>query len=79
MLVLYASFHVRVLIKVNPNNILAQAVREKGDKNALLYSYCILIVQVKLVNIRSDDIVDGNPKLILGLVWTIILHFQVSV
>ncbi|XP_078732282.1 spectrin beta chain, erythrocytic-like [Lampetra fluviatilis] len=33
---------------------------------------------VKLVNIRSDDIVDGNPKLILGLIWTIIGHFQVS-
>lgn len=33
---------------------------------------------VKLVNIRSEDIVDGNPKLTLGLIWTIILHFQVS-
>lgn len=32
---------------------------------------------VKLVNIRSEDIVDGNPKLTLGLIWTIILHFQV--
>uniref|UniRef100_A0A803Y3M0 Calponin-homology (CH) domain-containing protein n=1 Tax=Meleagris gallopavo TaxID=9103 RepID=A0A803Y3M0_MELGA len=34
--------------------------------------------QVKLVNIRNDDITDGNPKLTLGLIWTIILHFQVS-
>ncbi|CAH0551950.1 unnamed protein product [Brassicogethes aeneus] len=34
--------------------------------------------KVKLVNIRSEDIVDGNPKLILGLIWTIILHFQIS-
>ncbi|XP_027872597.1 plectin-like isoform X24 [Xiphophorus couchianus] len=34
--------------------------------------------QVKLVNIRNDDIADGNPKLTLGLIWTIILHFQVS-
>lgn len=33
--------------------------------------------QVKLVNIRNDDITDGNPKLTLGLIWTIILHFQV--
>ncbi|XP_013915221.1 PREDICTED: uncharacterized protein LOC106543687, partial [Thamnophis sirtalis] len=32
--------------------------------------------QVKLVNIRNDDITDGNPKLTLGLIWTIILHFQ---
>ncbi|KAJ8779846.1 hypothetical protein J1605_012136 [Eschrichtius robustus] len=35
--------------------------------------------QVKLVNIRNDDITDGNPKLTLGLIWTIILHFQVFV
>uniref|UniRef100_A0A3Q3BBV9 Calponin-homology (CH) domain-containing protein n=1 Tax=Kryptolebias marmoratus TaxID=37003 RepID=A0A3Q3BBV9_KRYMA len=33
---------------------------------------------VKLVNIRNDDITDGNPKLTLGLIWTIILHFQIS-
>ncbi|XP_052755419.1 dystrophin, isoforms A/C/F/G/H-like isoform X2 [Galleria mellonella] len=32
---------------------------------------------VKLVNISSNDVVDGNPKLILGLVWSIILHWQV--
>uniref|UniRef100_A0A7N5JC11 Dystonin n=1 Tax=Ailuropoda melanoleuca TaxID=9646 RepID=A0A7N5JC11_AILME len=30
------------------------------------------------VNIRNDDITDGNPKLTLGLIWTIILHFQIS-
>lgn len=41
---------------------------------------CIFFLwwQVKLVNIRNDDITDGNPKLTLGLIWTIILHFQVS-
>ncbi|XP_043280609.1 dystrophin, isoforms A/C/F/G/H isoform X2 [Venturia canescens] len=33
---------------------------------------------VKLVNISSNDIVDGNPKLTLGLVWSIILHWQVQ-
>ncbi|XP_067211421.1 dystrophin, isoforms A/C/F/G/H isoform X3 [Linepithema humile] len=32
---------------------------------------------VKLVNISSNDIVDGNPKLTLGLVWSVILHWQV--
>ncbi|XP_067121200.1 microtubule-actin cross-linking factor 1-like isoform X10 [Centruroides vittatus] len=34
--------------------------------------------KIKLVNIRPEDIVDGNPKLTLGLIWTIILHFQIS-
>ena len=31
-----------------------------------------------LVNIDSTDIVDGKLKLILGLVWTLILHFSIS-
>ena len=35
-------------------------------------------MQVKLVNISNNDIVDGNAKLTLGLVWSIILHWQVS-
>jgi inorganic pyrophosphatase/exopolyphosphatase len=34
---------------------------------------------MKLVNISNQDIVDGNLKLILGLVWTLILRYQVSV
>ncbi|XP_052832324.1 dystrophin isoform X2 [Octopus bimaculoides] len=33
---------------------------------------------IKLVNISSNDIVDGNCKLILGLVWSIIVHWQVK-
>ncbi|XP_075056397.1 dystrophin isoform X4 [Mixophyes fleayi] len=33
---------------------------------------------VDLVNIGSSDIVDGNHKLILGLIWSIILHWQVK-
>uniref|UniRef100_T1H472 Calponin-homology (CH) domain-containing protein n=1 Tax=Megaselia scalaris TaxID=36166 RepID=T1H472_MEGSC len=31
---------------------------------------------IKLVNISSDDIVGGNPKLILGLIWLIALGFN---
>ncbi|CAJ0575303.1 unnamed protein product, partial [Mesorhabditis spiculigera] len=33
---------------------------------------------VKVVNIRAEDIVEGSAKLTLGLIWTIILNFQVS-
>eukprot|EP00094_Tigriopus_californicus_P012072 TCALIF_11665-PA protein Name:"Similar to DMD Dystrophin (Gallus gallus)" AED:0.11 eAED:0.12 QI:11/0.44/0.31/0.89/0.88/0.89/19/143/3398 len=32
--------------------------------------------QVKLVNIGNVDIVDGNPKITLALVWSVILHWQ---
>lgn len=34
--------------------------------------------RVHLENVGSHDIVDGNPRLTLGLVWTIILRFQVG-
>lgn len=33
---------------------------------------------IKLVNISSDDIVSGNPKLTLGLIWLIALEFNGS-
>ena len=34
--------------------------------------------QIKLVNINASDIVDGRPPVILGLIWTIILYFQIE-
>lgn len=33
--------------------------------------------RVHLENMGSHDIVDGNHRLVLGLIWTIILRFQV--
>jgi len=33
---------------------------------------------VKLVNIRPEDLVDGNEKLTLGLVWSIVQYFQLT-
>lgn len=33
---------------------------------------------IKIVNIDSSDIVDGKLKLILGLIWTLILHYSIS-
>ncbi|XP_056408837.1 plectin isoform X6 [Hyla sarda] len=58
--------------------------REKGRmrfhklQNVQIALDFLKLRQVKLVNIRNDDIADGNPKLTLGLIWTIILHFQIS-
>ncbi|CAB3255875.1 unnamed protein product [Arctia plantaginis] len=34
--------------------------------------------RVHLENMGSHDIVDGNPRLSLGLIWTIILRFQIQ-
>jgi len=33
---------------------------------------------LKVVNIGSEDVHGGNPKLILGLLWTIIYNYQVT-
>ena len=30
------------------------------------------------MNINASDVVDGKPAIVLGLIWTIILYFQVS-
>ena len=37
-----------------------------------------LITKVYFENIGAEDIVDGNHRLILGLIWTIILRFQIQ-
>ncbi|KAI9677410.1 MAG: hypothetical protein M1817_006364 [Caeruleum heppii] len=33
---------------------------------------------IQMTNIGAEDIVDGNRKLILGLIWTLILRFTIS-
>ena len=35
-------------------------------------------VKVEFVNIHVDEIVEGNEKITLGLVWTILHHFQLG-
>jgi dystrophin len=32
--------------------------------------------RVKLVNINNVDVVDGNPKITLALMWAVVLHWQ---
>ncbi|KAI2654230.1 Calmin [Labeo rohita] len=36
------------------------------------------IAKVKLVSIDATDIADGNPSIVLGLIWNIILFFQIK-
>nr|XP_040016362.1 nesprin-2 isoform X2 [Gasterosteus aculeatus aculeatus] len=33
---------------------------------------------IKLVNINIPDIIDGRPSIILGLIWTVILHCHIE-
>lgn len=75
-------FHI---ISHTDKSILSFQLREKGKmrfhmlQNAQMALDFLRYKKIKLVNIRAEDIVDGNPKLTLGLIWTIILHFQVCV
>ncbi|XP_048086148.1 plectin-like [Alosa alosa] len=67
----------RVCVSRAPPLILTGGEEEDGDQGNVQIALDFLKQrQVKLVNIRNDDITDGNPKLTLGLIWTIILHFQ---
>ncbi|XP_078614618.1 filamin-A-like isoform X1 [Branchiostoma floridae x Branchiostoma japonicum] len=33
---------------------------------------------IKTVNIGNEDVLEGNEKLMLGLIWTLIQHYQIS-
>ncbi|KAK6962673.1 filamin-A [Biomphalaria glabrata] len=46
--------------------------------NVSLALQAIASDNVKLVNIGNDDIVGGNLKLILGLLWHLIIRYQIS-
>ncbi|KAK2710872.1 hypothetical protein QYM36_012149, partial [Artemia franciscana] len=41
-------------------------------------SLAFLHTKVRLESIGAEDIVDGNERLTLGLIWTIILRFQIQ-
>lgn len=51
---------------------------EMTDVQFLIFSI-LIFSQIKLVNINSSDLVDGRPPVVLGLIWTIILYFQVFI
>lgn len=38
----------------------------------------IISTQVSLINIDSNDIADGNPAVVLRLIWNIIVYYQVK-
>ncbi|XP_054828134.1 nesprin-2-like [Eublepharis macularius] len=61
-----------------------QLPREKGCnpfqcrsniENALIF---LKNRSIKLINIHVADIIEGNPSIVLGLIWTVILHFHIE-
>lgn len=46
--------------------------------NTSVHEGFFLLLQVKLESIGAEDIVDGNERLILAVIWMIILRFQIA-
>lgn len=59
------------------NNSLIIAVLNEAQYSGKIVSTAFPFKQIKLVNINATDIADGRPSIVLGLMWTIILYFQV--
>ncbi|XP_060030825.1 nesprin-2 isoform X4 [Erinaceus europaeus] len=61
-----------------------QLPRDKGTNTfqcRINIEHALTFIQkrsIKLINIHVTDIIDGNPSIILGLIWTIILHFHIE-
>lgn len=47
-------------------------------QNVDLVFRAIMEDKIKIVNIGNEDVVNGNLKLILGLIWRLILRYQIS-
>ncbi|KAG5941535.1 hypothetical protein E4U60_007870 [Claviceps pazoutovae] len=53
-------------------------LRVQKFENANLALDFIKCRGIQLTNIGAEDIVDGNRKIVLGLIWTLILRFTIS-
>ncbi|ELP83617.1 Gelation factor, putative [Entamoeba invadens IP1] len=77
-LILIALFEALRKMKVNfkyNRNPKMRVARLENTEQALKF---IIADGVHLVNIDAQNICDGNLKLILGLLWTLILKYQIS-
>ena len=53
-------------------------LRVQRFENANLALNYIKSKGIQLTNIGAEDVVDGNKKIILGLIWTLILRFTIN-
>ncbi|KAG8011392.1 Nesprin-2 [Nibea albiflora] len=68
------------LSKRCPPSFVSDLFSELRDGSQLLDLLEVMSGQpmIKLVNINISDIIDGRPSIILGLIWTIILHCHIE-
>ncbi|XP_022287770.2 filamin-A-like [Crassostrea virginica] len=74
LVALVESLQFKKIGKVIPN----PTGRIQMIQNVALACKAIVEDNIRLVNIGNDDIVNGNGKLILGLIWHLIVRYQIS-
>jgi len=63
--------------KINKWNKVTKFLNQKLENQGAALVF-LKGVGIKLVAIRPEDIMNRSPKLILGLIWTIILRYQIQ-
>jgi len=51
---------------------------QKLENLQLCLDYITKVENIKLVNVGAEDINSGNIRIILGLIWTLILRFEIK-
>eukprot|EP01094_Clydonella_sp_ATCC50884_P006418 TRINITY_DN1558_c0_g1_i1.p1 TRINITY_DN1558_c0_g1~~TRINITY_DN1558_c0_g1_i1.p1 ORF type:complete len:767 (-),score=207.32 TRINITY_DN1558_c0_g1_i1:208-2508(-) len=64
--------------KVGKYNKKPKIRAQKLENQLLAFKFLKSFDNIKLVSVGPEDIADGNQKLILGLIWTLILRFQIN-
>ncbi|KAB1277678.1 Calmin, partial [Camelus dromedarius] len=68
-----------LFIDIQDGKILMALLEVLSGRNLVRMSQKdVASLQVKLVSIDAAEIADGNPSLVLGLIWNIILFFQIK-
>ncbi|CAF1279207.1 unnamed protein product [Adineta steineri] len=75
---LIALIEILVNKKLPRYNHRPQFRSQKLENVSVVLDYLENIEKRRLVNIDASDIVDGKIKLILGLLWTLILHYSIN-
>ncbi|KAH8860982.1 Nesprin-1 [Schistosoma japonicum] len=63
-------------LQIENPRVIQRAHKLSNVRNAL--DYLEKTCKIKLVNINPADVVDGKPAIVLGLIWSIILFFQIQ-
>ena len=75
---LIALMEILVNKKLPRYNQRPQFRSQKLENVSVVLDYLENVEKRRLVNIDATDIVDGKMKLILGLLWTLILHYSIT-